>query len=730
MLASRSDGVHVGWGVVPDATFERKVAALRQTNARHERSAPRLLRAAAALLLAAWVAGATAQTLSITDTTPYYDQTSVTISSTGGSYVSTSDYVIGAMLIIGDTELSRSDVSVSDVLMVVSGSDAGLNETVTWGSGFTLSGSDWSNEILGTYPMKLFTVTASDALPTNATELTGNTIESSAQIQPGKGRQAGTVVYGGDGVDPAEGGAFVSGGDLIVSGTNWGPGDAGTVTGRATAFDGPSATDVDYWTAFYTSANSVTDVYTVSLSDDETIDGSDTVPNLGVESSLAVLTSFATDAGDAFGYDVAVLSSVDASPTPTLATTPTDVTVDEGELATFTVSATSTSGTVSIVDWEFSPSDAGGWASVATEERYVRGTSGSDHTLTVSPTTEGDDGLQLRALFTNKDGSDGLVQEESSPVTLTVNAVSETPTFENGTPADQTVVVGQDATFAVEVSPTGTTFGYAYQWQESTNDGVSWTDVSRSDATGVTASDLVIANVDRGDDGHRYRVIATLTEQDAEGDDKIAVTVTSSDATLTVATAGAPTNVRVYPDDGKAWVAFEAPQQPGFGIVNYEYQLEGEDPVTLDPRSTDTLIAIDGLTNDDTHRVRVRPVAAGTGEAEWSAYSETFTVGAAPAPTTTGALFDPDTPPEATVENGVATFSFDVTFTNDADDPVTDVWVDLRDLTAGETVTSVVSAENNDGTIRKVGSAWLWQGADLATGESGTVTVTVEVEVE
>ena len=711
------------------------MAALRQTNARHERSAPRLLRAAAALLLAAWVAGATAQTLSITDTTPYYGQTSVIISSTGGSYVSSSDYVIGAMLIIGDTELSRSDVSVSDVLMVVSGSDAGLNEEdVTWGlggSGFTLSGSDWSDEILGTYPMKLFTVTASDALPTNDTELTNNTIESSAQIQPGKGRQADAddLVYGGDGVDPDEGGAFVSGGDLIVSGSNWGPGDAGTVRGAATAYDGPSATDVDYWTAFYTSDASVTDVYTVSLSDDETIDGSDTVPNLGVESSLAVLTWFATDDGD-FGYDVAVLSSVDASPTPTLATTPTDVTVDEGELATFTVSATSTSGTVSIVDWEFSPSDAGGWASVATETRYVRGTSGSDHTLTVSPTTEGDDGLQVRALFTNKDGSFGLVQEESSPVTLTVNAVSETPTFENGTPEDQTVVVGQDATFGVEVSPTGTTFGYAYQWQESTNNGVSWTDVSRSDATGVTASDLVIANVDRGDDGHSYRVIATLTEQDAEGADKIAVTVTSSDATLTVATAGAPTNVRVYPDDGKAWVAFEAPEQPGFGIVNYEYQLEGESAVTLTPASTDTLIAIDGLTNDDTHRVRVRPVAAGTGEAEWSAYSETFTVGAASAPTTTGAIVTPDTPPEATVENGVATFSFDVTFTNDADASVDDVWVDLRDLTAGETVTSVVTAENNDGTIRKVGSAWLWQGADLATGESGTVTVTVEVEVE
>ncbi|MDR9390898.1 MAG: fibronectin type III domain-containing protein [Trueperaceae bacterium] len=701
---------------------------MRQTNARHERSAPRLLRAAAALLLAAWVAGAAAQTLSITDTTPYYGQTSVTISSTGGSYVSTSDYVIGAMLIIGDTELSRSDVSVSDVLMVVSGSDAGLNvDDVTWGPDFTLSGSDWSNEILGTYPMKLFTVTASDALPTS--DPTTGTIESSAQIQPGKGRQAGTVVYGGDGVDPAEGGAFVSGGDLIVSGTNWGPGDAGTVRGRATAF---SDTDVGYWTAFYTSTASVTDVYTVSLSDDETIDGSATVPNLGVESSLAVLTWFATDAGDAFGYDVAVLSSVDASPTPTLATTPTDVTVDEGELATFVVSATSTSGTVSIVDWEFSPSDAGGWTSVATETRYVRGTSGSDHTLTVSPTTEGDDGLQVRALFTNKDGSDGLVQEESSPVTLTVNAVSETPTFENGTPADQTVVVGQDATFGVEVSPTGTTFAYAYQWQESTNNGVSWTDVSRSDATGVTASDLVIANVDRGDDGLAYRVIATLTEQDAEGNDKIAVTVTSSDATLTVATAGAPTNVRVYPDDGKVWVAFEAPEQTGFDIVNYEYDLEGDDKpaMTLNPRSTDTLIAIDGLTNDDTHRVRVRAVAAGTGDAEWSAYSETFTVGAASAPTTTGAVVTPDTPPEATVENGVATFSFDVTFTNDADDTVNDVWVDLRDLTAGETVTSVVTAENNDGTIRKVGSAWLWQGADLATGESGTVTVTVEVEVE
>ena len=704
---------------------------MRQTNERNERTVPRLLRAAATLLLASWFAGATAQTLSITDTTPFYGE-SVTISSTGGTYVSTSEYVIGAMLIIGDQELSRTDVSVSDVLMVVSGADAGLNETVTWGSGFTTSGSDWSNEVLGTYPMKLFTVTASDALPTTSGELTTNTIESSAQILPGKDRQADVadLTYGGDGVDPAEGGAFVSGGDLTITGTDWGPGAAGTVTARAATIATGSPTDVGYWTAFYTSAASVTDLYTVSLSDDETIDGTATVPNLGVTSDLAVLTWFATDADDAFGYAVEALSSVDASPTPTLATTPTDVTVDEGELATFTVSATSTSGTVSIVDWQFSPSDADGWASVATEERYVRGTSGSDHTLTVSPTTEGDDGLQVRALYTNKEGSNGLVQEESAPVTLTVNAVSETPTFENGTPEDQTVVVGQDATFTVEVSPTGATFAYAYQWQESTNNGVSWTDVSRTDATGVTASDLVIANVDRDDDGLAYRVIATLTEQDAEGNDKIAVTVTSSDATLTVATAGAPTNVRVYPDDGKAWVAFEAPEQPGFGIVNYEYQLEGASPVTLDPMSTDTLIEIDGLTNDDTHRVRIRPVAAGTGEAEWSAYSETFTVGAATAPTTTGTVVTPDTPPEATVEDGVATFSFDVTFTNDADETVSDVWVDLRDLTAGETVTSVVTAANNDGTIRKVGSAWLWQGADLATDESGTVTVTVEVEVE
>ncbi|MFD2607404.1 PA14 domain-containing protein [Euzebyella marina] len=65
-------------------------------------------------------------------------------------------------------------------------------------------------------------------------------------------------------------------------------------------------------------------------------------------------------------------------------------------------------------------------------------------------------------------------------------------------PVDQAIVDGGDATFSV--SATGGTL--LYQWQVSTNDGASYTNIS-----GATSSSVTINNVTFSDEGNRYRVL-------------------------------------------------------------------------------------------------------------------------------------------------------------------------------------------------------------------------------
>ncbi len=692
---------------------------------------------AAAILLVGSI-GVTQAVLSVSDDTPVYGAP-ITISATGITFPSTTDYTIGYMLTIGDQLASRTDLDIPVVgaIVTVTGEDTSISITDDWALDTVASATDTGDAKLqfGTHPMKLFIVSATEALPTTTTSLTdGSVIAASNQIWPGTdtGNGAGSVNFSGLGYDDAPVG-LVKNLPITVTGTNWATGTGDSGAGVVVEYnDATSPVDVAFWTEYYQGNGQ--QLFTFDIGSGGAMsDGAGTVPNLTNGANVAVWAWFENDAST--GYTL--VSSTTVTPTTAPATSatsvPTPAVVRESSPVDVTVEIASTTDIA--VTWQVSDSDDTSWSNVTFGGNVTSSTEASGtewfYTLTISETEEADDGKRYRAWITagQEEASTGPVQFGSSPVLVTVSPVSADFVFTEDSPEDVDAVAGTNAVFSVSVSPTGATFNYAYQWQESTNGGVSWTDVSRSDATGVSASTLTIASVDRTDDGNQYRVITTLTEEKSATVDKEPVSKTSDAATLTVSTAGKPTSLVAFPDDEKAWISFVAPAQSGsFDIINYEYEISGSDEgvQTLSPASTEPLIEIGDLTNGTTYSVRVRPVATGTGDAQWSDFV-TFTVSEADAPVTSGAVITPTETPQASVSNGIATIRFDVKITNDGDDALENVWIDPRSL---ETSESIKTIDVDRGSIQKVGSVWLWRGANIAADGSGEITVTVEIEVE
>src|SRR5207247_2948859 len=91
----------------------------------------------------------------------------------------------------------------------------------------------------------------------------------------------------------------------------------------------------------------------------------------------------------------------------------------------------------------------------------------------------------------------------SNAASLTVNTAPSITTQ----PAGQTVTAGQNASFTVAASglPAPT-----YQWQLSTDNGVSWTNLTNTAPySGVTAATLTVTNTTTGLNGVQYRAVAS-----------------------------------------------------------------------------------------------------------------------------------------------------------------------------------------------------------------------------
>ena len=205
----------------------------------------------------------------------------------------------------------------------------------------------------------------------------------------------------------------------------------------------------------------------------------------------------------------AVVLSVAAAPLAAAFTTqPADQSVSAGSAAAFTVAATG--NPTPTLQWQRSTDNGSTWSNIAAA-------TGSTHNTGL--TALGQNGERYRALAGNSAGS-----ATSNAALLTVSPAPQAPAI-TAQPANQSVTAPATATFAATASGVPTP---AWQWQLSTNSGVSWANVG-----GATAASYTTPATSVADSGKRYRAVAS----------NASATVNSDAATLTV----------TAPVVGRAW---------------------------------------------------------------------------------------------------------------------------------------------------------------------------------
>ncbi len=197
---------------------------------------------------------------------------------------------------------------------------------------------------------------------------------------------------------------------------------------------------------------------------------------------------------------------------PAVTEQPKDQTVTAPATATFEAAgSTPVNCAVPSVQWYSEAPGAGTFTAIggATLPSY-----------TTPATSTAQSGTKFEAIFTNAAGS-----TESNVATLMVNAppCSAAPSV-TGQPANQMVTAPGEASFTVtEGAIPAHCSAAAIQWQVSTN-GVTWSNVSASNASGATSATLSINPTSTLESGDEYRAVLT----NAAGPSK------SNAATLTV----------------------------------------------------------------------------------------------------------------------------------------------------------------------------------------------------
>ncbi|MCL2307953.1 MAG: immunoglobulin domain-containing protein [Proteobacteria bacterium] len=191
---------------------------------------------------------------------------------------------------------------------------------------------------------------------------------------------------------------------------------------------------------------------------------------------------------------------------PSITTDPTPQTVVAGSNATFTCAASGRPDPT--LQWEV---DTGaGWADIP---------GATSTTLTLNNVAETMSGNRYQCTARNGIG----LGATSSPAMLTVTAAPVAPSITTH-PASVTVTVGDNHTFSVVATGTGT---LTYQWQVSTDNGANWTNV------GANAASYTVTNAQLVQSGNWYRCLVS---------NGVLPNATSSVAILTVnAAPAAPT---------------------------------------------------------------------------------------------------------------------------------------------------------------------------------------------
>ncbi len=184
----------------------------------------------------------------------------------------------------------------------------------------------------------------------------------------------------------------------------------------------------------------------------------------------------------------------------------------------------------------------------------------------------------------------------SSIVSLTVNSAAAI----SAEPANQIACLGSDATFTATCTGSNLT----YQWELSTDGGLTYSPIS-----GATNSSLTISNVSATDDNNRYRIIAVSS--DCPGD------AVSNDAVLTISNAAVIAN---QPNDISVCSGTSATfsvNASGTGL-SYQWQVSTDGGVTFtningETNNTITLNNINASLNGNQYQIVVNNTCSATG---------------------------------------------------------------------------------------------------------------------
>ena len=195
--------------------------------------------------------------------------------------------------------------------------------------------------------------------------------------------------------------------------------------------------------------------------------------------------------------------SVSAPTQPQVTTQPADKTALVGGTAVFTAAATGTPAPS--VQWQVSTNGGSSYSNIA---------GATSSTLALTGVTPSQTGNRYRAVFSNTVGT-----ATTAAATLTVAASAVAPQVTTQ-PASRSVAAGATVTLTTAASGAPTP---AAQWQLSTDNGGSYTDIPEAHSTTLTLGGVTISQ-----SGNRYRAVFTNT----------AGTATTTAATLTVTAAG------------------------------------------------------------------------------------------------------------------------------------------------------------------------------------------------
>lgn len=195
---------------------------------------------------------------------------------------------------------------------------------------------------------------------------------------------------------------------------------------------------------------------------------------------------------------------------PSITGHPQNTTQCAGNNHTFSVTATGSG-----LNYQWQENTGSGFVNVTNGGIYSGATTAN---LTLTGITAGMNGYRYRCVVSGT----CLPNATSNEAILTVNV----PVNISGQPSNATICEGAQTSFSVTASGTSPT----YQWQISTNNGVSWSNLANGGVySGVTTATLTLTGVTAGFSGYQYRCIVSGAPPCGSQ--------TSNAATLTVNTA-------------------------------------------------------------------------------------------------------------------------------------------------------------------------------------------------